>query len=366
MITTEKLENYFNNRKVVVTGHTGFKGSWLTLWLKYLGAEVTGISNGIVSRPSHFKSANIKEKIHHFNQDIREFESLNKIIKELEPDYVFHLAAQALVTDSYQDPLTTFSTNAIGTANILESLRHLENKCVAVFITSDKCYENVEWCWGYRENDRLGGKDPYSASKASAELVIHSYIHSFLQDAPVHLGIARAGNVIGGGDWARNRILPDCVRAWAEKEPVQIRSPEATRPWQHVLEPLSGYLTLAMNLQDSRQLHGEAFNFGPDDTQEKTVRELIVEFGKHWDQAVWENDCSSSNKVYEAGLLKLNCDKAKRALGWSAALDFKQTVKLAADWYRNYYEEPNAGMYDFSMNQIEKYSDIASRRTDHE
>ena len=254
----------FKNSKVLITGHTGFKGSWLSLWLAQMGAEVHGISIALPSKPSHFLAADLAAKVKDHRLDICEGEFLNALFEQIQPDFVFHFAAQALVRSAYADPNGTWRTNAFGTINVLESLQLLKSPCVAVLITSDKCYDNVESIWGYRENDALGGTDPYSASKAAAELAIRSYVRSFFpSDGVVHIGIGRAGNVIGGGDWAQDRVVPDCIRAWSCNETVQLRNPLATRPWQHVLEPLSGYLSLAMALKENIKLHGEPFNFGP-------------------------------------------------------------------------------------------------------
>ena len=248
----------FKKSTVLVTGHTGFKGTWLSIWLKQLGAIVHGVSFDIPSNPSHFTMANLSSQIVDHRLDIRDSESLEALIQEIQPDFVFHLAAQALVRPSYENPLETISINALGTANLLNALRSLKKSVVAIMITSDKAYDNLEWVWGYRETDRLGGKDPYSASKGMAELVIRTYVESFFNssDSNIRVGITRAGNVIGGGDWALDRIVPDCMRAWSLNKTVDIRSPQATRPWQHVLEPLSGYLALASELEKNKQFHG--------------------------------------------------------------------------------------------------------------
>jgi len=355
--------NFFKNSKVLITGHTGFKGAWLGLWLSELGAKVIGISDQILTTPSHFEKINQKELIKDYRCDIRDFNEIKKIILKEEPDFIFHLAAQALVGESYADPLNTLSVNSIGTANVLESLRSVNKKVVAIFITSDKAYDNVEWKWGYRENDRLGGKDPYSASKGMAELVLKTYINSFfLDNKNILIGIARAGNVIGGGDWSSNRIIPDCVRSWAKKEEVSIRSPLATRPWQHVLEPLSGYLVLARSIYSNEQLHGEAYNFGPYAHQDYTVKELIEEMQKYWQDVKWKDE-SGNVPFHEAGLLKLNCDKALFDLDWEPTLNFEETVKFTAEWYKSYYSNTT---YDntikISKDQIKHYTEIAIKR----
>ncbi|VAW71396.1 CDP-glucose 4,6-dehydratase [hydrothermal vent metagenome] len=351
----------FKDAKVLVTGHTGFKGSWLSLWLNNLGAEVSGISVDIPSEPSHFQTALLSEQIDDYRLDLRDSAGLKKLVDRLQPDFVFHLAAQALVRPSYINPLETISTNTLGTANILDALRVLKKPVVAVMITSDKAYDNVEWVWGYRETDRLGGKDPYSASKGMAELVIRTYVESFFNsgDSNVRVGITRAGNVIGGGDWAIDRIVPDCMKAWSRNETVDIRSPEATRPWQHVLEPLSGYLSLACNLANSKIRHGEAYNFGPDASQNFPVSELIDEMCKYWTKVRWNDVSSSQTHVHEAGLLKLNCDKALADLDWMPSLKFKDTVRMTVQWYKAYYEEKLDSMHQVTFDQITEYTRLA-------
>jgi len=347
----------FADAKVLVTGHTGFKGSWLSLWLGHLGAKVTGVSLGVPTEPSHFNAAALTEVLQDHRLDIRDGPALNALVREEQPDFVFHLAAQALVRRSYDDPLETWQTNALGTVNVLQALRELNRPCVAVLITSDKCYDNVEWAWGYRETDRLGGPDPYSASKAAAELAIRSYVSSYLpREGPVRIGVGRAGNVIGGGDWAKDRIIPDCVRAWSKGEAAQLRNPRATRPWQHVLEPLSGYLTLAMALHAHPDLHGEPFNFGPPAHQNQSVGTLVTAMAKHWDRVRWEDVSSRDGAPYEPGLLKLNCDKALHHLRWRAAWDFEATVRETAIWYRRYYQAPQTSIADFSREQIATYA----------
>ena len=276
--------NQYKNKKVLVTGHTGFKGSWLTSWLVLLGAKVTGLSLYVPTNPSHFKAIKLQNKINHKKMDIRNLKLLKKTFKKHQPDYAFHLAAQALVKKSYLDPINTWQTNLMGTLNIIESLREIKNNCVAVLVTSDKSYKNLEISRGYKENDILGGKDPYSASKGSAELAIQSHISSFfpLKSTKVLIGIGRAGNVIGGGDWSDNRLIPDCVRSWSKNKKVTIRNPNSTRPWQHVLEAVSGYLYLAANLKKNKKLHGEAFNFGPKSFKNYKVIKLVESMKKYW------------------------------------------------------------------------------------
>ena len=352
--------NVYAGKKVLVTGNTGFKGSWLSIWLLEIGAEVFGLSNGIPTSPSNFEVSKIKNHIKYFNIDVTDFQSIYKIVEEVKPDFVFHLAAQAIVKDSYTDPLSTFSINVIGTANILEALRLLNNKCTAVMITSDKCYDNVEWIWGYKETDPLGGKDPYSASKGGAELVIKTYAESYFKNesSNVKIASARAGNVIGGGDWASYRIIPDAVRSWSNSEELIIRSPKATRPWQHVLEPLSGYLLLGQKLYHDENLCGESFNFGPKPETNFSVEQLLKEMSKYWNDVKWKS-VESDNNVKEAGLLKLNCDKALFYLDWVPNLSFENTVRIVAEWYKAYYENSQSNMFLVTKNQIEEYVTFA-------
>ena len=352
-------KNIWGNKKILITGHTGFKGSWLAAWLKQLGAKVVGIALDPPTEPSHFVAAQLADGMVDLRIDIRNQVALEEAIVSAQPDFVFHLAAQALVRQSYDDPVATYMTNAIGTLNLLEALRPLEKKCTAVLITSDKCYNNVEWVWGYRETDALGGPDPYSASKGAAELVIRSYVKSFFpKDGSVRIAIGRAGNVIGGGDWAQDRIVPDCVRLWAKEEPAQLRNPQSTRPWQHVLEPLSGYLNLAAELSQRSELHGEPFNFGPPAHQNHTVMELVQEMSKYWVKVRWEDRSDIDKQTYESGLLKLNCDKALHYLQWQAVLPFQETVRLTAEWYRSYYENPST-IRDVTLSQIQEYESYA-------
>ena len=351
----------FKDKVVLVTGHTGFKGSWLSSWLLRLGAKVVGLSADVPSLPSHFETIDLLSKITHIRADIRDFSTCSVIIKKHQPDFLFHLAAQPLVRKSYLEPHITFETNTTGTLNILEALRVSNHKCVAVFITSDKCYDNVEIPWGYRENDRLGGKDPYSGSKGAAELIIRSYSDSFFNyNSQVRVGVARAGNVIGGGDWAEDRILPDAVRAWSKGNILQIRNPYATRPWQHVLEPLSGYLTLAANLLVDDSLRCEAFNFGPPADQNYSVLDLLEQMKLHWADATWR-DVTDPDAVYEAGLLKLCCDKALYRLGWKPLLSFEENIAMTASWYRTFYYS-NTDTYTLTQSQIAEYETLGIDR----
>lgn len=350
----------FNRKKVLVTGHTGFKGSWLCAWLHSLGANVYGISlKNSNSSPSHYDVMELSDIVVDLRSDIRDLSELKLNVNEIKPDYVFHLAAQAIVRKSYNDPVETYQTNVLGTLNLLESLRSLDHVCIAILITSDKCYDNIECVWGYRESDALGGPDPYSASKGAAELIIRSHIKSFFpQNGKIRIAVGRAGNVIGGGDWAPDRIVPDCVRSWANEEAVELRNPKATRPWQHVLEPLSGYLCLAKELSLNPELHGEPFNFGPPAHQNHSVLSLVQSMAKYWDKVRWENKYDSEEEPYESGLLKLNCDKALHFLDWHANLNFQQTVQMTAEWYRSFYENP-LNIHQITFKHIEDFVKIA-------
>lgn len=321
-----------------------------------------GVALDPPSQPSHFEVADLAKSIEDHRLDIRDGVELKRLVLGTQPDFVFHLAAQPLLRQSYLDPVETYQTNVLGTLNLLEGLRLLEKPCTAVLITSDKCYDNVEWVWGYRETDSLGGPDPYSASKGAAELVIRSHVKSFFPiNKQVRIAIGRAGNVIGGGDWAQDRIVPDCVRSWAKEESVLLRNPQSTRPWQHVLEPLSGYLTLAAELHQREELHGEPFNFGPPAHQNHTVLELVQAMSQCWDQVRWENVTGSEEQPYESGLLKLNCDKALHYLSWQAVLPFHETVRMTAEWYRSYYENPST-IQGVTLAHIRKYETLFSRQ----
>lgn len=354
--------NVYSGKKVLVTGHTGFKGTWLTSWLLNLGADVCGISIDIPTKPSMFEELELECKIEHHIADVRDLNTIKSIIEKFKPDFLFHLAAQPIVSLSYSDPLNTISTNVMGTANVLEVLRNLEHKCYAVIITSDKCYENVEWVWGYKETDHVGGRDIYSGSKGAAEVIFHAYQQSFFQssDGNVKLATGRAGNVIGGGDWAADRIVADCMRAWSNRVQVEIRCPDATRPWQHVLEPLSGYLSLGQGLVNDSSNHGEQYNFGPRAEQNHTVKDLLSDLSKYWDF----NDINDAYAVtdnipfHEAGLLKLNCDKALFNLKWEANLNYVQCIKFVSEWYFEFYQG-NKDMMEFTLHQIEEYQCFA-------
>jgi CDP-glucose 4,6-dehydratase len=351
------FNNIYKNKKVLITGNTGFKGSWLSTWLKMMGAEVYGYSVDIPTQPSMFEILDMENKISHHFGNICERRELEDYVQKVKPDFIFHLAAQAIVSISYEKPYDTIMSNVMGTASVLEAIRNIKWKCTCILITSDKAYDNVEWIWGYRENDSMGGKDIYSGSKGAAELIIKSYWHSFIRsNLNIKIGIARAGNVIGGGDWAVDRIVVDCVDAFCSNKIVEIRSPKATRPWQHVLEPLSGYLILGQYLFENKVNSGEAFNFGPRAEQTKTVFELAQDLAEYWginkDKAIMLTDDIPFN---EANLLKLNCDKALANLNWHSTLDYEQCVRFIADWYRSYYVNKDKDMYQLTMHQIELY-----------
>lgn len=324
----------YRGKRVMVTGHTGFKGSWLAFLLKEVGAEVQGYALPPEYPDSHFEKLGLAHSIRHIEGDVRDAEKLAMAMRDFAPEFVFHLAAQALVRRSYADPRTTFETNVIGSVNLLDAVRSCDAVKVLVYITSDKAYENVEWLWGYRENDRLGGHDPYSASKAAAEIVFSSYQRSFFSARP-DLGAAstRAGNVIGGGDWAEDRIVPDCIRSMKRGQPIQLRNPGATRPWQHVLEPLSGYLLLGARLREAPSEYGGAWNFGPETGEVRTVRDvaerIVVQFGSGSIELA-----AGDARQHEARLLQLNCDKAHQLLGWRPRWGFDETVDATALWYK--------------------------------
>jgi CDP-glucose 4,6-dehydratase len=334
--------NAFNGKRVFVTGHTGFKGSWLSEWLLMLGAEVTGYSIRVNDAPDHFTALGLERRIQHFIGDVRDYGALEKVIEAVRPDFIFHLAAQPLVRVSYREPVETMTTNITGTLHVLEVLRRMRHRCACIIVTSDKCYENREMLHGYRENDMLGGRDPYSASKSAAELVAKSYHSSFLNstESLATMATVRAGNVMGGGDWSEDRIVPDCVRSLLRGEAIAVRNPESTRPWQHVLEPLSGYLWLAALLTGDVRLPGvrdhavagSAFNFGPWPEANRSVSDLVSEFLKHW-PGQWR-DASAAQAVHEAGLLSLSIDKAFHLLRWQPVWEFARNVEATAGWYR--------------------------------
>ena len=352
-INMSDVLNNFENKKVFITGHTGFKGTWLSFLLRELGADVMGYALSPEPGPNHFDLLNLSDRLIHAEGDIRNADKLRKAINDFQPEYVFHLAAQALVKRSYDDPAATFESNVMGSVNLLDAVRECESIRSLVYITSDKCYENHEWIWGYRENDMLGGHDPYSASKAAAEIVFSAYSRSFFTSRP-ELGAAstRAGNVIGGGDWAADRIIPDCIKAIDDNKPIYLRNPAATRPWQHVLEPISGYLMLAAKLYDNPQEFKGSWNFGPSSTDVRTVQEVAEIITKYLGRGKIEMDTSKKHH-HEANLLQLNCDKAHQLLDWYPRWDADKTLEATAQWYRAYFDGDKAE--DITRKQLQDY-----------
>lgn len=363
------LKNAYRNKTVLVTGHTGFKGSWLAIWLKELGADVIGYALDPPSEPNNFEATGLREKVKHIQGDIRDLARLTEIFRKYQPGFVFHLAAQPIVRLSYSEPKMTFDTNVGGTVNVFEAVRNTPSVKVLINITSDKCYENKEWVWGYRENDPMGGHDPYSASKGCAELVFNAYLKSFFsQDSQIGAATARAGNVIGGGDWGADRLVPDCIRALSGKQPAGIRNPHAVRPWQHVLEPLRGYLLLGAALWQEPQKYSGPWNFGPDDSSHLTVAAMTERLIKYWGSGAWK-DLSDPHALHEANLLKLNCDKARAGLDWRSLLTIDECLRMTADWYRKFYAGGRKeGMYPVCVAQIREYEKMTTvkRQTTHD
>ena len=330
--------NFYKNKRVLVIGDTGFKGSWLSYWLSKMGAGVYGYALPPLLKISHYSLLSLDKIIEHENGDIRDIESLLKVFNKVKPEIVFHLAAQALVSKSYIEPKNTFEINIMGSVNVLEAVKKSNSVKSLVYVTSDKCYENKEWIWGYRENDELGGYDPYSASKASAEIIFSSYRNSFFNDKrEIGLASVRAGNVIGGGDWSVDRIIPDCINFLKNNEKIILRNPEATRPWQHVLEPLSGYLMLGKELYNNPSFSG-SWNFGPNSKSIKTVEEVVNLIIKIYGSGNIEHK-EKSITYHESTLLQLNCDKANSLLKWHPRWSFNETIKKVISWYIDYYKD---------------------------
>ncbi len=352
------MQGSFKDIKVLVTGHTGFKGAWLTEWLKRDGAIVTGLAlQPEATSPSLFEAANIANGIASNFGDIRVWDTVRDVITASQPEVVFHLAAQPLVRRSYRDPLETFGTNVMGTLHVLEAARNCPSVRAIVCVTTDKVYDNVEWAWGYRENDRLGGKDPYSASKACTELVASSYIQTMLPLAgEIRLATARGGNVIGGGDWSEDRLIPDIVRAINAHQPIILRNPSATRPWQHVLELVRGYIVLGRKLLDGHSESIGAWNFGPERENEISVEHLLREFQRHWREELPIEIHRSPLK--EAHSLRLDISKARFRLGWEPILSLDETVAMTVDWYRRHQVGENAAL--LMAEQIAAYQDKAA------
>ncbi|MEK6529018.1 MAG: CDP-glucose 4,6-dehydratase [Nitrospirota bacterium] len=357
---SEFFNNIYKGKTILVTGGTGFKGSWLAIWLTRLGANVIGYALPPKTEKDNYLICDLDKKITHINGDIRDYHTLLRAFSKYEPDIVFHLAAQSLVLDSYKDPLYTFQTNVMGSVNLLEAVRHTPSVKVAINITSDKCYENREWIYGYREVDPMGGKDPYSASKGASEIITSSYLHSFFnKKGTANIASVRAGNVIGGGDWSENRIFPDCVKALINNKPIVIRNPESVRPWQHVLEPLSGYLTLGSLLYTDGTRYSGAWNFGPFSKNMVSVRQLVEETIQQWGSGKYTIENEADNNP-EANLLHLDISKAVNKLDWYPVLDFKQTIQFSIDEYR--VDGLNSKeIFNQRINHINKYIELRNR-----
>lgn len=355
------FKKFFYKKRIIITGHTGFKGSWLTQWLKTYDPYIYGISKDIPTNPSHFKVSEIYKGIKDYRLDITNRSKVINFFIKIKPHYVFHLAAQSLVKKSYKDPIITWNTNVIGTLNILESLRQLNNNCTAIIITSDKCYLNKETNKGYKETDILGGEDPYSASKASAELLIKSYIKSYFykKNSNIRIASVRAGNVIGGGDWSDDRLIPDCIKRCSKNRIVLIRNPLSTRPWQHVLEAIYGYILLAAKLSKNLSLHGEAFNFGPSKNNNHNVIFLVKTMKKFWNNINWKIE--NNNVFKESNLLMLNTEKVRKKIKWKSVLKFEENISMVVEWYKNFYLKINSP-FKFTSNQIVKYKKIVAKR----
>ena len=353
--------SFWNGKKIFVTGHTGFKGSWLCLWLNHLGSQVTGYALQAPTRPSLFEVAQVEKGMTSIIGDVRDGNLLANAMRQAAPDIVIHMASQPLVRRSYIDPVETYSTNVIGTVNLLEAVRQMSSVRAVINVTTDKCYENKEWVWSYRENEPMGGFDPYSSSKGCAELVTLAYRNSYFNTSKhgehkVALATARAGNVIGGGDWAEDRLIPDILRAIEDGRPVNIRNPNAIRPWQHVLEPLSGYLTLSENLFNNGPAFAEAFNFGPAEEDAMSVKWIVEQLTQRWgDGASWHFD--GGPHPHEAHYLKLDCSKARSRLGWAPRWNLSQALQSIINWQKSYkLHQSSQEMRDLCLQQIRDYS----------
>lgn len=345
--------SFWHSKKVLVTGHTGFKGSWLSLWLQTMGADLCGIALPPPTEPSLFAQAKVADGMRHQLADVRDFEKIKKIFQSFQPEIVLHLAAQPLVRESYKDPIETYSTNVMGTVHVLEASRRTKSVRAVINVTTDKCYENREWVWGYRENEPIGGHDPYSSSKGCSELVSAAYRKSFFEDAEIQVATARAGNVIGGGDWARDRLIPDIIKSIQENIPTKIRNPNAIRPWQHVLEPLSGYLLLAEGLYNKKDGMSGAWNFGPRDEDAQNVQWVANELSKKMGQSpIFLPD--PKNHPHEANFLKLDISKAKNKLGWEPRWSLNTALDRIVDWNRSLNQKED--IRKKSVSQILEYN----------
>lgn len=348
---------FWRGKRIFLTGHTGFKGSWLSLWLQSMGADLHGYALTPPTNPALFEEANVAQGMSSVIGDIRDYETLLAALKQSRPEIVIHMAAQPLVRLSYEQPVETYATNVMGTVHLLEAIRQVGTVCAVVNVTTDKCYENKEWVWGYREEEPMGGYDPYSNSKGCAELVTSAYRRSFFQRTDIALGSARAGNVIGGGDWAQNRLVPDTLRAFERKEPVVIRNPFATRPWQHVLEPLSGYLTLAQKLYEDGQAYAEGWNFGPNEDDAKPVQWIVEQLVRDWGGgASWQLD--TGNHPHEANYLKLDISKAKAGLSWKPRWSLAKALGEITAWHQSWLAGDN--MQRICLRQIEEFNQFCT------
>ncbi len=359
-----RLSEFYQGKKVLITGHTGFKGVWLSAWLKHLGAEVIGFALEPPSRPNSFETCNLQDRVTHIKGDVCELEQVTKVFEQHCPDVVFHLAAQSLVRLSFKEPIDTFNVNVMGTVHVLETARQCKSVQSVISVTSDKCYRNQNWIWGYRETDELGGVDPYSSSKACAELVVSCLSDKRYQKSARATGTApiasvRAGNVIGGGDWASDRIIPDIIRAIEDGRDVVIRSPKATRPWQHVLEPLSGYLWLAIKLAGDRDKFTGGWNFGPKKEDSWMVQRIVEGILQRWKPSSTSLKIEEDSSGAESQLLRLDCVKAQELLGWQAIWNVPDVLDAIVDWYQRYFDNPGSDMYPVLIEQIERFSSDA-------
>ncbi len=357
------LTKEYREKTVLVTGHTGFKGTWLSMWLSAIGARVVGYSLEPNTKPSVFEATYPESRVIHIIGDVRDEKHLQDVFQTYNPEFVFHLAAQPLVRLSYKDPKTTYETNVMGLVNLLEVIRKTSSVRVIINVTSDKVYENKEWFWGYSENDPLGGYDPYSSSKGCSELITAAYRRSFFNpnkfsEHGVALSSVRAGNAIGGGDWCEDRIIPDSIRSLVNKEPIEVRNPQAIRPWQHVLEPLSGYLWLGALMYNNGADYASTWNFGPKAYQTMTVGELVEQAIKIWGEGSWFSPKKAFSQPHEANYLNLDCSKAYHMLKWHGLMDIEETVMLTINWYKSYYTAPDDA-YNLCLGQIKNYIAMA-------
>ncbi len=359
------FNNIYKKRNVFVTGHTGFKGSWLTTMLHESGANITGYSLEPSTDPSLFEILKLKDKIKHITADVRDRNEILKAMKSAKPEFVFHLAAQPIVRLSYEEPAATFETNIMGVVNLLEACRELKSVRAVLIVTSDKCYENREWVYAYRENDPMGGYDPYSSSKGCAELVVSAYrnsffnVHGYGKNHKTSLASVRAGNIIGGGDWTADRLIPDIVKSIISKKPLVLRNPDSVRPWQHVLEPVAGYLYLASRMYNSGVDFSEGFNFGPASSDILTVEEIVKKSCKIWGDGKYK--IKSDKKLHEARLLRLDTGKSQFKLGWKPVYNANEAIEKTMQWYREYYTNKKIDMYDYTAGYIKQYIDEALR-----